>query len=77
MGFQLIAVFNRPFLDLDAAHRLLHLGALVLVAIAIGLIMAPASYRRLASHLCFASLDTIVVARYRLGHGRADGGDQP
>ncbi len=47
-GFQLIAVFSRPFLDLDAIDRGLHLAALVLVAIAIGLIMAPAAYHRLA-----------------------------
>ena len=47
-GFQLIAVFNPPFFDLAPAHRLLHLVSLVLVAIAIGLIMAPAAYHRLA-----------------------------
>ena len=65
-GFQLIAVFNRPFLDLDAAPRLLHLGALVLVAIAIGLIMAPASYRRLAEATCVSRhwirLSSCVIA---------------
>ncbi len=47
-GFQLIAVFNRPFFDLDPRDRLVHLAALVLVAIAIGLIMAPAAYHRLS-----------------------------
>ena len=46
-GFQLIAVFNRPFFDLDLINRYLHLASLVLVAIAIGLIMAPAAYHRL------------------------------
>jgi hypothetical protein len=46
-GFQLIAVFNRPFFDLDLADRYLHLASLVLVAISIGLIMAPAAYHRL------------------------------
>ena len=46
-GFQLIAVFNRPFFDLDIVNRYLHLASLVLVAIAIGLIMAPAAYHRL------------------------------
>ncbi len=46
-GFQLIAVFNRPFFDLDATSRLLHLAALVLVGVAVGLIMAPAAYHRL------------------------------
>jgi hypothetical protein len=47
-GFQLIAVFNRPFLDLDPSDRVVHLAALLLVAIAIGLIMAPAAYHRLS-----------------------------
>ena len=46
-GFQLIAVFNRPFFDLATADRLLHLAALLLVAVAIGLIMAPAAHHRL------------------------------
>jgi xanthine/uracil permease len=44
----LIAVFNRPFFDLDPFDRVLHLSALVLVAVSIGLIMAPAAYHRLA-----------------------------
>jgi len=47
-GFQLIAVFNPPFFDLTPTQRRLHLASLVLVAVAIGLIMAPAAYRRLA-----------------------------
>jgi len=47
-GFQLIAVFNRPFFDLDGSEQLVHLAALVLVAVAVGLIMAPAAYHRLA-----------------------------
>ena len=47
-GFQLIAVFNRPFFDLEPRDRILHLMALILIAVSAGLIMAPASYRRLA-----------------------------
>lgn len=47
-GFQLIAVFNRSFFDLDEFDRMLHLGSLILVAVSIGLIMAPAAYHRLA-----------------------------
>src|SRR5438874_12264465 len=47
-GFQLIAVFNRPFFDLDPFDRVLHLSSLVLVAVSIGLIMAPAADHRLA-----------------------------
>lgn len=46
-GFQLIAVFSPNFSEaLPATGRLLHLGALVLVACAIALIMAPAAYHR-------------------------------
>src|SRR5262249_7391517 len=47
-GFQLIAVFNRPFFDLEPPDRVIHLAALLLVAIAIGLIMAPAACHRLS-----------------------------
>jgi hypothetical protein len=47
-GFQLIAVFNRPFFDLGGLDRMLHLSSLILVAVAIGLIMAPAAYHRIA-----------------------------
>ncbi len=48
-GFQLIAVFNRGFSQsLPPLGRLLHLGAIVLVACAIALIMAPAAYHRQA-----------------------------
>jgi len=47
-GFQLIAVFNRPFFELEPADRVVHLAALLLVAIAIGLIMAPAACHRLS-----------------------------
>ena len=46
-GFQLIAVFSTAFNgDLSPAERLLHLAALVLVAIAIVLVMAPAALHR-------------------------------
>jgi hypothetical protein len=47
-GFQLIAVFNNGFRSLKPAEQLVHLGALVLVVIAIALIMTPASYHRIA-----------------------------
>ena len=46
-GFQLIAVFNRPFFDLDRYDRGVYLASLILVAIAIGLVMAPAAFHRL------------------------------
>jgi hypothetical protein len=46
-GFQLIAVFNPGFSEkLEPDERLLHLLAIVLVAIAIALIMTPAAYHR-------------------------------
>src|SRR5678815_3624575 len=46
-GFQLIAVFNSGFRDLlSPGERMLHLAALVLVAIAIALVMAPAALHR-------------------------------
>ncbi len=48
-GFQLIAVFNERFEQVLAEPgRQLHLAALVLTAIAIGLVMAPAAYHRMA-----------------------------
>jgi Family of unknown function (DUF6328) len=47
-GFQLIAVFNQRFPQIPAGQQLLHYGALLLVAVAIGLIMAPAAYHRIA-----------------------------
>jgi hypothetical protein len=47
-GFQLVAVFNNGFHDLKPAEQLVHLGALLLVVIAIALIMTPASYHRIA-----------------------------
>jgi hypothetical protein len=46
-GFQLIAVFNPTFSEkLDSDERLLHLLAIILVAVAIALIMTPAAYHR-------------------------------
>ena len=48
-GFQLIAVFNRPFFDLGDSDRALHLASLILVGIAIGLVMAPAAHHRLTA----------------------------
>ena len=47
-GFQLIAAFNQRFDDLPGVDRALHLGALVLVAVSVALVMAPAAYHRMA-----------------------------
>lgn len=46
-GFQLIAVFSAQFGQaLSAGEQRLHLAAIALVAVSIGLIMSPAAYHR-------------------------------
>src|SRR5438477_5579798 len=46
-GFQLIAVFNQGFGEkLSEPQQVMHLGAIILVAIAIALVMAPAALHR-------------------------------
>lgn len=48
-GFQLIAIFNQGFDEkLSDGEQLLHLGALILVAIAVALVMAPAALHRIS-----------------------------
>ena len=48
-GFQLIAVFNQGFGEkLSHAQQLLHLGAIVLTALAMALVMTPAALHRQA-----------------------------
>lgn len=47
-GFQLIAVFNAKFWDLAPVHRVVHLLAIGLVAIAVAVVMTPAAYHRMA-----------------------------
>ena len=75
-GFQLIAVFNEGFADkLSAAQQLMHLAAIILVAVAIALVMAPAALHRqaepqqvserfvwLSSNLLLASMYPLAVA---------------
>ncbi len=63
-GFQLIAVFNRPFFDLGEFDRVLHLSSLMLVAVAIGLIMAPAAYHRIAESGRVSSRWVKLATRY-------------
>ena len=49
-GFQLVAVFNQRFDDaLTHGEKLVHLGAIALVGVAIALIMTPAAYHRLTA----------------------------
>ena len=47
-GFQLIAVFNNRFQELTHTEQVLHLIALLLLAVSIALIMTPAAYHRIA-----------------------------
>ncbi len=47
-GFQLIAVFNNRFQDLTHTEQVLHLIALLMLAVSIALIMTPAAYHRIA-----------------------------
>jgi hypothetical protein len=51
LGFQLIAVFNQLFpKSMTHAMQCWHLGSMALTALAMILIMSPASYHRMASH---------------------------
>jgi hypothetical protein len=65
-GFQLIAVFNQRFPQMPAGQQLLHYTALVLVAAAIGLIMAPAAYHRIVEQHSvsrfFIQLTSVMIA---------------
>jgi hypothetical protein len=47
-GFQLVAVFNNRFQKLTHPEQVLHLIALLLLAVSIALIMTPAAYHRIA-----------------------------
>jgi len=48
-GFQLIAVFNAPFKELlDPREQIAHFVAMFMVAVAVGLVMAPAAFHRLS-----------------------------
>ena len=74
-GFQLIAVFSAGFkVELSNAERMTHLAALLLVAIAIALVMAPAALHRqsepmsvsrrfiaMSSHLLMASMIPLAL----------------
>jgi len=74
-GFQLIAVFSAGFkMELSNAERTIHLAALLLVAVAIALVMAPAALHRqsepmsvsrgfiaTSSHLLMASMVPLAL----------------
>lgn len=75
-GFQLIAVFNEGFeKKLSGGEQRLHLAAIVLVAVAVALVMAPAAIHRwtqqravserfiwISSQLLFAGMLPLAVA---------------
>ena len=63
-GFQLTVVFNASFTErLPAFHQSLHYVSLLLIAVAIALVMAPAPYHRQVDP-GFASRRTIEVASW-------------
>ncbi len=65
-GFQLIAAFNTRFTELEFPDTLLHLVALLLIAASMGLLMAPAAYRRLCEPSVasaeFTRLGSVMIA---------------
>lgn len=65
-GFQLMVVFNQSFDELQELDRLVHLVALLLVAVAVALVMAPAAYHRIAERgqvsLHFVDLASGLIA---------------
>ena len=48
LGFQLMAVFNQRFELFSRHEQMLHFAAFVLIAVTMGLMMAPAAYHRQA-----------------------------
>ena len=46
-GFQLVAVFNQRFPDLEEYEQALHFAAMTCDAIAIAMVMCPAAYHRM------------------------------
>jgi hypothetical protein len=65
-GFQLIAVFNQRFTQIPMQQQMLHYVALLLIAVAIGLIMAPAAYHRIVEEHSvsrfFIQLASVMIA---------------
>lgn len=48
MGFQLMAAFNQRFEQFSPAEQVMHFTAFLLLALTMGLLMAPAAYHRQA-----------------------------
>ena len=62
-GFQLIAIFNSRFNELKSEEKILHLGALVMLAVAIALIMTPAAYHRIAERGIVSRRFVVIASR--------------
>jgi Family of unknown function (DUF6328) len=62
-GFQLIAIFNNGFSQLKPGEKILHLGALALLAVAIALIMTPAAYHRIAERGIVSRRFVVIASR--------------
>ena len=66
-GFQMVAVFNSSFNErLSGGQRQVHLLAIVLVVVAIGLVMAPASLHRQAEPRTVSDQFLMVATRLML-----------
>jgi hypothetical protein len=63
-GFQLIAIFNERFdNDLQVLHKGVHLLALLLVALACALVMAPAAYHRQTEQGAVSKTMLVIASR--------------
>src|SRR5258708_34075091 len=67
LGFQLVAVTNQRFVLFTPVEQVLYLAAFLLLALPMGLIMAPAAYHRHAGRGRFprpsAELSALVLPR--------------
>jgi hypothetical protein len=67
-GFQLVAVFSQGFVQrLSPGEQQLHLGAIALVVVAMGLVMAPAALHRQLEPLAISRQFLRVASRLLMG----------
>ena len=66
-GFQFMAVFNEGFRRLEASWQGMHLGAMLLVALAVLLVMTPAAYHRIAEPDQVSRRFTVLASRLIAG----------
>jgi Family of unknown function (DUF6328) len=66
LGFQLMAVFNQRFEQFSRGEQIAHFAAFLLVALTMGLLMAPAAYHRQAEPSVvsqrFVTLSSVLLA---------------